>query len=123
MSGGEGEQEFDLKLIIKFFEEGFQVINATLDNLQSPSKFKSPWWQTYEDEYSNGKTRRRREGGLEHNKLQSLSQGSMSMEKDRDITQNEYYTNCFSFVHNKQKITLAPLSLKKVFEDQESMTN
>ena len=67
MSGGEGEQEFDLKLIIKFFEEGFQVINATLDNLQSPSKFKSPWWQTYEDEYSNGKTRRRREGGLEHN--------------------------------------------------------
>ncbi|RDX64114.1 hypothetical protein CR513_57368, partial [Mucuna pruriens] len=39
---------------------------------------------------------------------------------DRKVTHNGY-TNCFSFIHNKQEITLAPLSPKQVLEDQIKM--
>ena len=39
---------------------------------------------------------------------------------DRKVIHNGY-TNRFSFVHNMQKITLAPLSPKQVFEDQIKM--
>ncbi|RDY04215.1 hypothetical protein CR513_12112, partial [Mucuna pruriens] len=39
---------------------------------------------------------------------------------DRKVTHNRY-TNCFSYLYNKQKITLVPLSPKQVFEDQITM--
>ncbi|RDX97615.1 hypothetical protein CR513_19594, partial [Mucuna pruriens] len=39
---------------------------------------------------------------------------------DYEVTHNGY-TNRFSFIHNEQKITLAPLSPKQVFEDKIKM--
>ncbi|RDX73700.1 hypothetical protein CR513_46655, partial [Mucuna pruriens] len=69
MSREEGEQDVDIKLFIKVFQEQFRALNAKLDDLQPIPRYMSPTSQhneeKEEEEYSYGRyneNERRRKG-------------------------------------------------------------
>jgi len=74
-SGGEEENEVDMKLFVKVVNQQFQALNLRLDSLQSPRKSGSQRHpSSEEEEYSDGRSndRRRRVGSRRDSHLGSI---------------------------------------------------